>query len=111
MMHVTKTETLRVINYENGQIYKGNVNLRNERDGYGIQYLPNGGSYKGYWKDDEYLGDKVENPITKLKYYGISHNDYKNKHNINNNEFILPILTFVAIGISVGIGILYRRNN
>ncbi len=109
MMNVTKTETLGVINYENGQIYKGNVNIRNERDGYGIQYLPNGGSYKGYWKDDEYLGDKVENPITKLKYYGILYND-ENKNNINHNEFILPILTFV-VGISVGIGILYRRNN
>lgn len=111
MMNVTKTETLGVINYENGQIYKGNVNIRNERDGYGIQYLHNGGSYKGYWKDDEYLGDKVENPITKLKYYGILYNDDKNKNNINHNEFILHILTFVAIGISVGIGILYRRNN
>ncbi len=104
----------RVLNYDNGEVYKGNINFRNERDGYGIQYLPNGGSYKGYWKNDEYIGDKAQNPVVQnfFKYNGTFQDDKHDKNIAHKNVLFLPILAAVILGVYFGTGYLYfRRNN
>ena len=99
---------IRILNYDNGEVYKGNLNFRDERDGYGIQYLTNGGSYKGYWKNDEYLGDKAQNPIVQkfFKYNDIFQDDEPGKNAKHKNIFLVSVLVAVVVGVG-GLGCLY----
>ena len=43
------------INYENGDIYKGEIK-NSEKDGNGIMIYNEGDLYDGYWKDDQKEG-------------------------------------------------------
>lgn len=48
-----KTELIR---FNNGDIYQGYFNEKNQKDGYGEYIKTNGFTYKGLWKDDK-IGD------------------------------------------------------
>ena len=41
------------LRFNNGQIYKGSWNIKNQRNGFGISINPNGLIYKGLWANDK----------------------------------------------------------
>ena len=41
------------LRFNNGQIYKGSWNIKNQRNGFGISINPNGLIYKGLWSNDK----------------------------------------------------------
>ena len=42
--------------YNNGDVYEGHFNERNERNGQGVYHYGNGDVYNGEWKHDERHG-------------------------------------------------------
>jgi len=48
-----------VYSYVSGDIYKGQF-LNGMKDGFGIMEFSNNEKYEGYWKQDNFMGDKGE---------------------------------------------------
>ena len=97
-----------IIKFNNGEIYQGSWNIKNQRHGYGININPDGNIFKGLWnqdkignyglfldsegnyykgelKDGKYEGEGEMLVKDKSKYIGTFINDYPNGKGVLEN--------------------------